>query len=181
MGLIHTHSAASTVAIWVDRSSRTDCFSSSMANGLHQNTQATVPISAPFQAFSGSFSDPFREDNLLGRLDYQLTMRVRVLFTDTLISRICWGRLSDSATRFADNKDITRNDVVGLDFNTGPFTHSIRFSFLKFHESDRGCDHEQRLSAFRRSGRGDFHGSHWLGRRAESISPAEHTAKRSRI
>ena len=31
-----------------------------------------------------------------------------------------------------DNDDITRNHVVGLDFNTGSFTHSLRFSYLKF-------------------------------------------------
>jgi hypothetical protein len=30
------------------------------------------------------------------------------------------------------NLDYTRNDVAGLDFNTGNFTHSIRFSYLKF-------------------------------------------------
>ncbi len=31
-----------------------------------------------------------------------------------------------------DNRDITRQHVVGFDFNTGSFTHSIRFSYLKF-------------------------------------------------
>src|ERR1019366_767738 len=31
-----------------------------------------------------------------------------------------------------DNVDITRNDVVGLDFNTGSISRSIRYSYLKF-------------------------------------------------
>ena len=31
-----------------------------------------------------------------------------------------------------DNKDVTRQHVVGLDFSTGSLTHSIRFSYLKF-------------------------------------------------
>ena len=31
-----------------------------------------------------------------------------------------------------DNKNITRNQVVGVDFNTGSFNHSIRFEYLKF-------------------------------------------------
>jgi hypothetical protein len=31
-----------------------------------------------------------------------------------------------------NNLDYTRNDVAGLDFNTGSFTHSVRFSYLKF-------------------------------------------------
>ncbi len=31
-----------------------------------------------------------------------------------------------------DNKDVTRQHVVGFDFNSGSFSHSIRFSYLKF-------------------------------------------------
>jgi hypothetical protein len=34
--------------------------------------------------------------------------------------------------RVYDNKDYTRTHVVGVDFNTGSFSHSIRFSYLKF-------------------------------------------------
>src|SRR5260370_6589706 len=30
------------------------------------------------------------------------------------------------------NKSITRQHVVGFDFNSGSFSHSIRFSYLKF-------------------------------------------------
>ena len=42
------------------------------------------------------------------------------------------GATFGSGYSLYDNKDITRNHVVGMDFNTGTFTHSIRFSFLKF-------------------------------------------------
>jgi hypothetical protein len=96
-----------------------------------QNTQASVPISAPFQAFSGSFSDPFREDNLLGRLDYQLTKSARLFYRYSYFKNLLGATFGFGYSVY-DNKDITRNHVVGLDFNTGPFTHSIRFSFLKF-------------------------------------------------
>ncbi len=44
-----------------------------------QHTQVPVPVSDPFTQFSGTFADPFREGNLLGRLDYQLTKGARVL------------------------------------------------------------------------------------------------------
>lgn len=96
-----------------------------------QNTQAPVPISAPFAAYSGSFSDPFREDNLLGRLDYQLTKSARLFYRFSYFKNLLGATFGFGYSLY-DNKDITRNDVVGLDFNTGPFTHSIRFSFLKF-------------------------------------------------
>src|ERR1700691_4414163 len=96
-----------------------------------QNTQASVPISFPFQAYSGSFSDPFREDNLLGRLDYQLTKSARLFYRYSYFKNLLGATFGFGYSVY-DNKNITRNDVVGVDFNTGPFTHSIRFSFLKF-------------------------------------------------
>jgi hypothetical protein len=96
-----------------------------------QNTQTPVPISAPFQAYSGTFTDPFREDNLLGRLDYQLTKSAR-LFARYSYFKNLLGATFGYGYSLYDNKDITRNTVVGVDFNTGPFTHSVRFSFLKF-------------------------------------------------
>ncbi|HEY1658208.1 MAG TPA: carboxypeptidase regulatory-like domain-containing protein [Candidatus Sulfotelmatobacter sp.] len=96
-----------------------------------QNTQTPVPISAPFQSYSGNFSDPFREDNLLGRLDYQLTKSARAFYRFSYFKNLLGATFGFGYSLY-DNKDITRNDVVGLDFNTGAFTHSIRFSFLKF-------------------------------------------------
>jgi len=96
-----------------------------------QNTQAPVPISAPFSQFSGSFSDPFREDNLLGKLDYQLTKSARLFYRYSYFKNLLGATFGFGYSEY-DNKDITRNNVVGVDFNTGSFTHSIRFSYLKF-------------------------------------------------
>jgi len=96
-----------------------------------QNTQTPVPISAPFQAYSGNFSDPFREDNLLGRLDYQLTKSARAFYRFSYFKNLLGATFGFGYSLY-DNKNITRNHVVGVDFNTGAFTHSIRFSFLKF-------------------------------------------------
>ena len=96
-----------------------------------QDTSAPVLISDPFSAYSGNFSDPFREDNLLGRLDYQLTKSARAFYRFSYFKNLL-GATFGLGYSVYDNKDITRNDVVGLDFNTGRFTHSIRFSYLKF-------------------------------------------------
>lgn len=96
-----------------------------------QHTEVPVPISAPFTSYSGTFSDPFHEANLLGRLDYNLPKSAKLFY------RFSYFKNSLDATfgfgySVYDNIDITRNQVVGLDFNTGSVTHSIRFSFLKF-------------------------------------------------
>jgi len=96
-----------------------------------QHTSVPVPISAPFQSFSGTFSDKFHEGNLLGRLDYQLTKSARAFFRFSDFQNILGATFGYGYSLY-DNKDITRNFVGGVDFNTGSFSHAIRFSYLKF-------------------------------------------------
>ena len=97
-----------------------------------QHQAAPVLQAAPYQAFSGTFQSPFKEVEFTGRLDYSLTKTAR------LFGRFNYFQNSADATFFSSsfsvysNKDYTRNEVVGLDFNTGSFTHTIRFSYLKF-------------------------------------------------
>lgn len=96
-----------------------------------QHTSVPVPISAPFSSFSGTFSDAFHEGNLLGRLDYQLTKNVRAFFRFSDFQNLLGATFGYGYSLY-DNKDITRNFVGGVDFNTGSFSHAIRFSYLKF-------------------------------------------------
>jgi len=96
-----------------------------------QHTQVPVPVSAPFSQYSGTFADPFHEGNLLGRLDYQLTKSAKLFYRYSYFQNLL-GATFGLGFSVYDNKDITRNQVVGVDFNTGTFTHSIRFSYLKF-------------------------------------------------
>ena len=97
-----------------------------------QHLNAPVIEAAPYDAYSGFFPAPFTDQELTGRLDYQLTHTAR------LFARFNYNKNSTDATFFPDsfqvynNRNITRNTVVGADFNTGNFTHTIRFSFLKF-------------------------------------------------
>ena len=96
-----------------------------------QHTAVPVPISSPFSSFSGTFQDPFHEGNLLGRLDYQLTKNARAFFRFSDFQNILGATFGFGYSLY-DNKDITRNFVGGIDFNTGSFSHAIRFSYLKF-------------------------------------------------
>jgi hypothetical protein len=97
-----------------------------------QHLEAPVLESFPFSAYSGFFPAPFIDDELLGRIDYQLTKTAR------LFGRFSYFKNSTDATFFPtsfqvyNNRDVTRNTVAGADFNTGSFTHTIRFSYLKF-------------------------------------------------
>jgi hypothetical protein len=97
-----------------------------------QHLGAPVLESPPFAFYSGFFPAPFKENELLGRLDYQVTKSAR------LFGRFSYFKNSTNATFYPssfqvyNNRDFTRNSVFGADFNTGSLTHTIRFSYLKF-------------------------------------------------
>ena len=96
-----------------------------------QHGQAPVLVGAPFSQFSGYFNSPFTEDNLMAKADWQPTQWAHVFyrfsyFKNSLLSNFGYG------FSVYDNKDITRNHLIGLDFSTGNFSHSIRFGYLKF-------------------------------------------------
>jgi hypothetical protein len=93
---------------------------------------APVAETGSLAGYSGSFQAPFKENELMGRLDYSLTKTARLFGRYNYFSNNTDATFFPSSFQVYNNKDYTRNDVGGLDFNTGPFTHSIRFSYLKF-------------------------------------------------
>src|SRR2546422_1185255 len=95
-----------------------------------QERQTPALVSDPFSQFSGNFADPFRDGNLLGRLDYQLTRNAKVFYRFSYFKNLLGATFGFGYSLY-DNLDVTRNHVVGVDFNSGSFTHSIRFSYLK--------------------------------------------------
>jgi len=104
------------------------------ADGERTLQHETAPVlqTAPFQVFSGTFQSPFKETELTGRLDYALTKTARLFSRYNYFQNSADGTFFSSSFSVYKNKDYTRNEVVGLDFNTGSFTHTIRFSYLKF-------------------------------------------------
>ena len=97
-----------------------------------QHEQAPVLVGAPLSQFSGDFSSPFVEDNLMAKADYQLTQSMHAFYRFSYFKN---SLLANAGVGFSvyDNKNITRTHVIGLDFNSGSgFTHSIRFEYLKF-------------------------------------------------
>ncbi len=98
------------------------------AERTKQDEFAPVPVGPPFQAFSGGFASPFRETNALGRADYQFTKGVRLFYRYSYYQNSLFANFGQGFQVY-DTKNITRTDVVGADFNSGTFTHTLRFAY----------------------------------------------------
>jgi hypothetical protein len=84
-----------------------------------------------FTGLSGNFDSPFRDTLLDGRVDYQ-TGRYKMFYRFTYEqNKSVLPFIPNSFQPFA-NVNHDRDHVVGVDFNTGSFTHTIRFSYTKF-------------------------------------------------
>ncbi len=90
-----------------------------------------VLTGTPYAGLGAGFSQPFIEDNLIGKLDYNLSNGAKAFyrysyFKDSLLATFGLG------FSVYDTRNVTRQHVVGFDFTSGSFSHSIRFSYLKF-------------------------------------------------
>lgn len=97
-----------------------------------QHLAAPIAESAPYDAYSGTFPAPFKENELMARVDYALTKSARLFGRFNYFDNSVFATFFPSSFQVYNNKDYTRNTVLGVDFNTGSITHSIRFSYLKF-------------------------------------------------
>jgi hypothetical protein len=95
-----------------------------------QHEQAPVLVAQPFQQYSGSFSAPFHENNLMAKANYQFNRSVRAFYRFSYFQNFLTAN-GGSGFSLYDEKNITRSHVVGVDFTTGSFSHSIRFGYLK--------------------------------------------------
>jgi len=97
-----------------------------------QDSLAIVNLTgSPFASFTGGFSQPFRESNLLGKMDYSFGNGAKAFYRYSYFANSLFATFGLGFAVY-DNKDVTRTHVAGIDFNTGSFTHSVRFSYLKF-------------------------------------------------
>src|SRR5215471_15007411 len=97
-----------------------------------QSSFAPVVLSGtPFASNGTGFNSPFVEDNLIGKVDYNLGNGAKAFYRFSYFKNSLFATFGLGFSLY-DNKDITRQHVVGFDFGSGSFTHSIRFSYLKF-------------------------------------------------
>jgi hypothetical protein len=91
-----------------------------------------VLSSGPFQSITGNYDSPFREAEAVGRLDWQINNNYKLFYRFSYDeNKDVLAILPNVFQPFA-NVNHTPVHAVGLDFNTGSFTHSIRFGYTKF-------------------------------------------------
>jgi hypothetical protein len=84
-----------------------------------------------FAGLTGNFTSPFRETEIIGRVDWQAgPYKVFYRFTYNQNKSVL-PFIPNSFQPFA-NVDHARDHVVGVDFNLGSFTNSVRFGYTKF-------------------------------------------------
>ena len=82
-------------------------------------------------SINSSFNSPFRELEGLGKIDWTVS-RYKVFYRFTYDqNKSVLPFIPNSFQPFA-NVDHARSHIVGIDFSTGNFTHSIRFGYTKF-------------------------------------------------
>jgi hypothetical protein len=84
-----------------------------------------------FAGLTGNFTSPFRETETIGRVDWQAN-RYKVFYRFTFDqNKSVLPFIPNSFQPFA-NVDHARDHVVGVDFNWGSLTNSVRFGYTKF-------------------------------------------------
>ena len=102
------------------------------AERTKQDLLNPVLSGGPFQAITGNFNAPFREAEGIGRLDWQINNNYKLFYRFSYDqNRSVLAYIPNSFQPFA-NTNHTPVHAVGLDFNTGGYTHSIRFGYTKF-------------------------------------------------
>src|SRR5579863_329492 len=100
-----------------------------------RNKQALVdpviPSGIDFATLAGSFVSAFPDTETLARLDYNWG-KVKTFYRFSFEqNRSVLPFIPNSFQPFA-NVNHSRDHILGADFNTGSFTHSIRFGYTKF-------------------------------------------------
>jgi hypothetical protein len=102
------------------------------AERVKQDSNNFYAVLDPFSAYSGSYTTPFRDNYYVSRMDYNapkgVHMFARIAYEDNLND----ATFGYGFSRYG-NKDNTPAIAGGADFLTGKFTHSLRGSYLKFH------------------------------------------------
>ena len=95
---------------------------------------AFVPYQAPspFDALSGGWGSPYRDTYSVGRLDYNAPKGIHLFFRGAYENNLSANNFNEGYARYA-NKDNTPIWAGGADFMTGKLMHSLRASYLKFH------------------------------------------------
>ncbi|HMD30269.1 MAG TPA: hypothetical protein VKG84_00070, partial [Candidatus Acidoferrales bacterium] len=100
-----------------------------------QDQQTAVTLPSPFGGLDSSYSALFRDLEFLGKVDWQIKPGWNLFFRfNDEQNRDVVPFIPNTFNPFL-NVDYQHSYIVGTNFNTGSFTHSIRFGLSKFHNS----------------------------------------------
>jgi hypothetical protein len=102
------------------------------AERTQQAFDEPVLAGPPFESDSGAFLAPFHETEGIGKLDYQIGKNYHLFYRFSYDANSDVSPFEAIAFQPLDNTTHTRDHVIGLDFTTGSFTHSVRLGYMKF-------------------------------------------------
>ncbi len=102
------------------------------AERTKQDLLNPVLSSGPFSALVGSYSSPFREVEGIGRIDWQINNNYKFFYRFSYDQNHSVLAIIPNSFQPFGNVNHTPVHAMGLDFNTGSYTHSIRFGYTKF-------------------------------------------------
>jgi hypothetical protein len=99
---------------------------------VSQDAHRAVVLPSPFQALSGSYSSPYRNTSASGKLDWQVSKATHAFYRFAYNKSVENG--GDDYSIY-QNHDNSPSHAVGLDLTRGKYVHSLRFGFLRYHNS----------------------------------------------
>jgi len=97
-----------------------------------QHLFAPLALSAPFTALGTGYNSPFKENDLLGKVDYIFNSKLKLFYRFDYFDNYAVSEFQSTGLNPYLNKDYTRTHVLGADYTTGSWSHSFRFEYLKF-------------------------------------------------
>jgi len=101
---------------------------------LNLDAHRAVVMPSPFQAFTGSFSAPFRNVSGSGRLDYAFSKTAHAFYRFGYNFNRSVDDFGDDYSIY-QNHDTSPSHTVGLDLTRGDYVHRFRFDYLQYHNS----------------------------------------------
>jgi hypothetical protein len=102
------------------------------AERTKQDLLNPVLSGGPFQGLTGNYVSPFTETEAVGRLDWQINSNYKFFYRFSYDQNHSVLAIIPNSFQPFGNVNHTPVHAAGLDFNTGGFTHSIRFGYTKF-------------------------------------------------
>jgi hypothetical protein len=99
-----------------------------------QDLMNPVVLPAPFNALSGGYNAPFREQLLLGRLDWHIKSNWSTFFRASYNNNRNVSAYATNPNSYSPFANVNNTPVyaAGTDLTTGKWTHSIRFGYTHF-------------------------------------------------